>query len=271
MMTGGGRGRRGGATLARHGACLVTLLLASAMALTLAPVARGQDVEWTRQFGTGGSDGADGVSVDGSGVYVSGATGGTLPGQTYSGGDRDAFVRKYDAGGSEAWTRQFGSAGNDAGVVVTADASGVYVSGYAAGALPGQTSSGGYDVFVRKYTSAGTEVWTRQFGSGSDDFPAGISVYASGVYVVGKTLGTLPGQTASGSGDVFVRKYDSAGTEAWTRQFGTSADDSGNGIAVDASGVYVAGWVPSALPGQTYLGGVSDIFVRKYDASGTEQ
>jgi len=42
MMTGGGRGRRGGATLARHGACLVTLLLASAMALTLAPVARAE-------------------------------------------------------------------------------------------------------------------------------------------------------------------------------------------------------------------------------------
>jgi len=45
------------------------------------------------------------------------------------------------------------------------DASGVYVSGYAVGALPGQTNAGGGDAFLRKYDVNGNEVWTRQFGA----------------------------------------------------------------------------------------------------------
>ena len=44
-----------------------------------------------------------------------------------------------------------------------------------------------------------------------------------GVYVVGTTNGALPGQTAHGQNDVFVRKYDPAGNYLWTRQFGTTA------------------------------------------------
>ena len=59
-------------TLARHGARLFTILVASAMALTLAPAAMGQDVVWTRQFGTVGEDIAFGISIDASGVYVVG-------------------------------------------------------------------------------------------------------------------------------------------------------------------------------------------------------
>ena len=46
---------------------------------------------WTTQFGTSGSDLAYGISVDGSGVYVTGGTSGIFPGQTSS-GSMDAFV-----------------------------------------------------------------------------------------------------------------------------------------------------------------------------------
>jgi uncharacterized protein (TIGR03437 family) len=58
---------------------------------------------------------------------------------------------------------------------------------------------------------------------------------------VGKTSG-LPGQCRSGSGfDSFVRKYDSEGVEQWTREFGPSDAAVATGVAVDSSGVYVAG------------------------------
>ena len=52
-----------------------------------------QQLEWTRQFGSASSDQTFGFSVDASGVYVTGLTAGTLPGQTSAGGT-DAFVRK---------------------------------------------------------------------------------------------------------------------------------------------------------------------------------
>jgi len=225
---------------------------------------------WTRQFGSAAYDYATGISVGASGVYVTGAVqdGGALPGQTSS-GLSDAFVRKYDAAGTEAWTRQFGTAGHDQAFGISVGASGVYVVGFTTGTLPGQTSSGSDDAFVRKYDAAGTEVWTRQFGTTSVDAAFGISVDASGVYVAGGADGALPGQTFLGVRDVFVRKYDAAGTEVWTRQFGTAGYDYATGIYVGASGVYVAGLVGGALPGQT-SSGLSDAFVRKYDAAGTD-
>ena len=53
---------------------------------------------------------------------------------------------------------------------------------------------------------------------------------------------------------MFVRKYDTDGKELWTRQFGSTSYDYGYGVAVDGSGVYVAGYTTGALPGQTSAG-----------------
>ena len=172
-----------------------------------------------------------------------------------------ALVPTAHAQGIE-WIRQFGSSATDLGLKISVDASGVYVAGHTIGALPGQTSAGGADAFVRKYDASGNELWTRQFGSSAFDLALGISVDASGVYVAGHTTGALPGQTSAGSGDAFVRKYDTSGNVVWTRQFGSSASDVAFGISVDASGVYVAGWTFGALPGQTSAGSF-DAFVAK--------
>ncbi len=229
------------------------------------------NVLWTRQFGTAFADVATAVSVDSTGIYVAGYADGVFPGQSSPGG-RDAFVRKYDADGNVIWTRQFGTFSTDFASAILADSTGVYVAGFAyslTAALPGQTSSGGlFDAFLRKYSSDGVEIWTRQFGSNGDDAAAGIGVDSTGVYVVGEVGGALPGQTsAGGHRDAFVRKYDGGGTEVWTRQFGTTAYDSVTTIAVDSTGVYLAGLTDGILPGQTSAGS-RDAFARKYDADG---
>ncbi|MBI4311362.1 MAG: SBBP repeat-containing protein, partial [Chloroflexi bacterium] len=190
------------------------------------------------------------VAVDSSGVYVVGITDGALPGQT-SGGGRDAFVRKYDGSGTEQWTRQFGTASDDEAYAVAVDSSGVYVAGHTFGALPGQTNAGSLDAFVRKYDAGGGELWTHQFGTASYDEAHGVAVDSSGVYVVGYTGGALPGRTNAGSLDAFVRRYDASGAERLTRQFGTASVDLASGVAVDSSGVYVAGSTYGTFPGQT--------------------
>lgn len=104
--------------------------------------------------------------------------------------------------------------------------------------------------------------WTRQFGTSTSDQANAVAVDASGVYVAGYTRGTLPGQTSAGSWDVFLRKYDAAGREVWTRQFGTSAFDVAFAVAADPSGVYVAGGTDGTFPGQTNAGG-ADAFLAK--------
>jgi hypothetical protein len=217
---------------------------------------------WTRQFGSAGADQVSGVAANASGeVYVTGDTSGALPGQISAGG-QDAFVRKYNAIGTVIWTSQFGTAAADRATGIAADGSDVYASGFTAGAFAGQTSAGSDDAFIRKYNTNGSEVWTRQFGSAGADQANGVAVGGSGIYLAGQTGGVLPGQSSAGGQDAFVGKYDASGAALWTRQFGTAATDSATGIAVSASGLYVAGTTDGTFPGQM-SSALSDVFVAK--------
>lgn len=209
---------------------------------------------WTRQFGTTGSDLCKSVAVDSSGnVIVAGSTAGTLPGQTRT-GDRDAFVRKYDTSGKELWTRQFGT--GKVGILlaltgayrVAVDGSGnIFVAGDTNGTLPGQTTGGGPDGFVRKYDPSGIEVWTRQLGTIYEDIANGLALDPSGnVLVVGPT---------------FVRKLDSTGKDVWAKAIGAGTVDAMHpyGVATDSAGrIYVTGVASS------------EAALRKYDPSGAE-
>lgn len=224
--------------------------------------------QWTRQFGTASAEHAFGISVDSTGVYVVGQTDGALPGQSSAGGT-DAFVCKYDTSGTLQWTRQFGTTLDDYIHGVFADSSGVYVAGHTYATLPGQSSAGNYDAFLRKYDANGSEQWTRQFGTALNDYSRGVSVDFTGVYVAGYTNGTFPGESSAGGYDAFVRKYDANGSEVWTSQFGTTSIDYALGIFIDSTGVYVAGLAKGTLPGQSSAGNY-DAFLRKYDAGGTE-
>ena len=89
--------------------------------------------------------------------------------------------------------------------------------------------------------------------------------------MTGFTLGGLDGNTNAGSDDLFVVKYNSSGTKQWTKQLGTSGRDNAYGVATDSSGnVYVAGNTSGGLDGNTSAGG-DDLFVVKYNSSGTKQ
>ena len=184
-----------------------------------------------------------------------------MPGQT-SEGSHDAFVSKYDSAGNEVWIRQFGTGDWDAALSLSTYSSAVYVGGFTEGTLPGQTTTGLVDAFVRKYDLAGNVVWTRQFGSDEGDYLEGICVCPSGTYVAGYTNGTLPGQTSAGETDAFVRRYDIAGNEIWTRQFGGTDHEAAWAIKCDSFAVYVGGFTMGTLPGQVSAG-AWDAFVEK--------
>ncbi|TLZ60410.1 MAG: hypothetical protein E6K13_08345 [Methanobacteriota archaeon] len=224
------------------------------------------NVTWTRQFGTIQGDAAVATAVDANGVYVAGRTFGTLPGQTGAGG-WDAFLQRYDTNGNVQWTSQFGSSGEERATAIATDASAVYITGWTTGALPGQTRLGSTDAFLLKYDTNGNIQWTRQLGTPQSDDSYGIGVDASGVYVAGETCGTMPGETAVGGCDAYIRKYDTAGGLMWTRQLGTPQEDKATGVAVDASGVYIAGRTAGTFPGETSAGNW-DAFLGKYDADG---
>jgi hypothetical protein len=227
-------------------------------------------VAWTSQFGTRYPDDANGLTIDPAGnLYVVGQTSGELPGQSAA-GMIDGFVRRYDPAGQEVWTRQFGSPERDLPKGVAVDRGGdVYVVGQTFGSLPGQTSAGGWDGFLRRYSPSGEEVWTRQFGGGGGESAASVRVDGAGnAYVVGGTRAALPGQTNIGDYDAFIIKFDAAGTLLWAKQDGTNVEDYAVSVVIDGQGnPIMAGETSGLIAGAGRAGGL-DGFVRQYDPDG---
>jgi hypothetical protein len=224
-------------------------------------------VLWTQQLGTANTDVINAITVFGTNnVYVAGETAGSLQGS--NAGGYDVFVRSYDGSGNVQWTRQEGSSSYDYATGLATDSSGnLFVAGYTAGALPGQTSAGSYDAFVQQYNSSGNLQWTQQFGTSGNDFAQGVAVDASGnVYVGGVTSGNLQG-TNAGNYDAFLRKFNNAGAAQWTWQLGGRGNDQGQGVAVDGSGnIYLGGYTDGTLLGQTSAGS-NDGFLAKFSDS----
>ena len=216
---------------------------------------------WIKQFGSANDDDSYGIITDNNdNTYVTGSTKNSL-------GTYDVFIAKYNTSGTQAWIKQFGTSSDEEAYKITADSSGnIYVTGYTNGSLPGFTNLGGSDAFVAKYNSSGTQLWLKQFGFSSNDNAKGISTDNSGnVYITGYTDGIVPN-----SSDAFIAKYNTSGTQLWLKEFGSSGSDYGKGVSTDSSGnAYVVGYTNGSLGGNISAG-LSDVFITKYNASGTQ-
>lgn len=244
-------------------------VLAAILAITIIPgKARADKDGWIVQFGTAAVDAAGGIAVRGHDVYVSGRTGGTLPGQTSAGGT-DVYVRKYNSRGELQWTHQFGTPGDDQPVGgLRARGQQVVVGGFVTGALPDQTPAGGNDAFLRAYDREGNILWALQFGTPQNDRVRDIAIAEDGsIFVSGQTEGQLTEEPNAGSWDAFVMRLDADGTVRWLRQFGTSGQDEAIGIAVTNDAVYVTGPTNGAFPGYVNAGDF-DIFVVRLTLDG---
>lgn len=227
-------------------------------------------VVWTRQFGTEAADEGGGVAADGTGVYVSGLTFGSFPGQSLA-GNADAFLAKFDVDGNVLWTTEFGTVGFDSGSALSVDGSGVvivgYVGGLYGGSLPGQLSAGDQDTYARQYDPSGEIVWTDQFGTKKQDDATAVSVSSTGVFVAGGTAGAFPGFTRKGAADGFLMQLGLDGSSGWTRQFGTPDRDGAWAIAATNSKVFVAGETFGTFRSGTSHGS-GDAFVRAWKSTG---
>ena len=211
-----------------------------------------------------------GVACDATGnVYVVGRTKGGVDGYSNIGG-YDLFVMKFGPNGDWQWTRQDGTANDDTARAVVTDSSGnVYVTGYVRGNFHGNTRVGAADVFINKYNSAGTRLWTVLFGSENVDESFGITCDTAGnVIVTGWCDGSIDGIPNLGNGDNFLAKYDSNGQRLWLQQWGTVHKDTGYALATDAArNIYLSGYTTGPLYGSQ--AGNRDVFLAKFNAAGT--
>lgn len=248
-----------GARVARR--LVVPILVLGAVACAESPTSLPGEARPPVQLSltTAGDEGVMGLSRDFTALYAAGYTTAALDG-THKGSE-DVFVRAYEPTGALLWATQFGSTAADRATDVAAATTGygIAVVGFTAGSIAG--SRGGYDVFVRMYSTFGTVQWTRQFGTTGSDYAYGALVGWTGeVYVVGQTDGSMQGRNR-GFMDAFVRKYGSSGEVLWTRQWGGLGSDVASDIALDADGNIIVVGIESR-------GGNNDGFVRKMDATG---
>jgi hypothetical protein len=223
-----------------------------------------------------------------------------------AGGD-DAFVAKYDASGAYLWAFPIGDTGSDEGRDIATDGSdNVLVTGYWAGtadfdpgpAIAGMSSVGSDNIYVAKYSSAGTYQWSFPLESITlvSRRTLAIAVDGSDNLLIGgafrQTVDFDPGPgtaglstTGSGLEDVFIAKYDASGAYQWAGQIGRYANDGleveNQAVATDAWGnCYITGFFEGTAdfdpgPGTAELSttgnGDEDVFIAKYDASGAYQ
>jgi len=126
-------------------------------------------------------------------------------GNTNSGWD-DIFLVKFNSSGTKQWTKQLGTSTTEYGRELTTDSSGnIYVTGFTRGVLDGNTNLGSSDIFLIKYNSSGTKIWTKQLGTSKHEDAYQVTTDSTGhIYMTGYTAGDLYGNTNSGSRDIFL-------------------------------------------------------------------
>ena len=222
----------------------------------------------------------------------------TTPGAlqtTFQGGTYDAFVSKLTSTGSALlWSTFLCGSSNDRGQAIVLDAANNPIVTGQTGSTNFPTTpdayqpikSTGYDVFVAKLSSTGTDLlWGTFIGGHSAEMGKALVLDAAGNPVVtGQTdsnnFPTTPDgydTTHNWSDDVFIAKFSSDGSELLHCTFlGGGQGDQGNGIVLDSAGnAVVAGRTTSSnfptTPGayDTDANGNSDVFVAKLTIGGT--
>ena len=223
------------------------------------------DLTWTAS--------TDNVGVTGYRVYRNGSQVGTTASTSYS-----------DAGLSEYTSYSYTVAAYDASGNVSSQCGAVAVS-----TLDGTAPSVPADLQATVVSTSRIDLtWT---ASTDNVGVAGYRVYRDGS-LVASPAGTSYSDTGLSAGTTYsyrVAAYDAAGNASaqsgavnattqsgtWggTVLIGTASNDRGQGIAVDTSGnIYVAGHTAGDLDGESNANpGTHDIFLTKYDPSGTRQ
>ncbi|QGZ94812.1 hypothetical protein [Terricaulis silvestris] len=178
------------------------------------------------------------VSADGK-VAVAGSVEGQLSGTTGKGG-ADSFVTVFDANGKEAWTARRGATSDDQALAIAFAPNGsLVVSGKTNSALGGQVALGQSDGYVRGYSPAGAELFTRQFGTGRDDAASALLVRDDG----SGGIEIFTGGVEDNRGVLRRFTYSSSAGFATgaTRDIGYFHGGAINAIAADGSSLYVGG------------------------------
>ncbi len=261
---------------------------------------------WSTYYGGTGLDGAYGCNTDAAGnVYLTGHTLSNDPGAIATPGSYqpvwggattpgDGFLAKFNPAGVRQWATYYGGGGDDYLYNCQIDASGnIYTSGVTSSSSGISTGGshqpiyggGSGDAFLVKFDASGMPLWASYYGgTGAEDagftaFDANGYVYISGTTAsAGGTAIATPctyQDTYGGNVDMFIAKFDAAGTRMWGTYYGGTGVENWGTISVALNGnFYLAGLTGSSAGNiiasvgshqPVYGGGLTDGFFAKFD------
>lgn len=207
---------------------------------------------WAKHLGATGDDRPTGIAArpDGS-LMVCGyyAGNGDMAGAPIASvGTSDMYLINLSSNGTPVWVNHYGSGGaftlpmncgvNSANETVVAG----HFNGSVNFGIATLNSAGGFDMFIGKYSNAGSPRWSRSFGSASDEFVTAFAVAPNGDFVVAGTFtGVLNAGGTNmtsyfGGTDCYLAKYNNDGNHVWSRNFPNISSDRISGLAIDADG-----------------------------------
>lgn len=211
-------------------------------------------VIWHKTYGTSADEAAWKIKQTSDSGYVIVGTSSTKKG--------DGIIIKTDINGNLKWSKIIDEdSTHDIYNVIESRVDGsLYITGYI------KSDSFGSDAIIGKYSSTGSTVWFRRFGSiGNEEGYALVEDIGGNIAVTGVVINdsiTIGGKLGSmDDEDFFIAQFDKNGNMKWMKNFGTSGVDQAWDIK-SYKGLYVTtGWVNSG-PGTT------DILVSVIDTSG---
>jgi hypothetical protein len=257
---------------------------------------------WAKRFGNGGTqfgsliESSDGITVDSSGIYLTGKFRGTVdfdpsPGGTYnltSGGLYwSLYVTKFDFSGNFIWAKRAqGSSTQIYPESISADLkgnvliTGRYNFGVSFDPAPGGSLSGNElgTVFILKLKDNGDFKWAKSVDGHYSAINSGFGVVSdnsSNVYTIGHYRNIAdfdPGPALNNiasnnnSEDVFILKLDSLGNFLWVKSFGSAFSDFGQSIAIHGNYLYLTGSYQGSISFDSIAyqsNGMDDIFITK--------
>lgn len=196
--------------------------------------------EWTRTWGSSGSDHGYAVAIDSNGdIY--------LGGEIEIDGSSNASLVKYNSLGEYQWDRTWGGAATEyINSIYTDSLDNVYITGVA------RSFGISYDLFIVKYDAIGNLIWNRTWGSATeDDTGSDLFVDNQGnIFVAGFTSGFgVDGQ------DFLFVKFNSTGDFQWFETWGGLSDDRAKSIDYDSEGnIFLMGETGSFGMGNSEVG-----------------
>jgi hypothetical protein len=141
--------------------------------------------------------------------------------------EEDVYTIKTNMNGIEEWSRTIGGPGREYGNCVRQTVEGDFI-------VMGETNSygnGGYDMYVLKFNNTGDTIWTKTYGTASNEGGETMDLTSDGGFI---GLGGSSHQIR----DFYVVKADAGGKVIWSQEYGGDGWDYGYAIQQTQDGGY---------------------------------